>query len=318
MDSLTLLRHDRSRPTWLRSLRAGWRQWRQGMTAVSVASLTGSLLLIQLILVLILSVLWVEQTLLGKSVIRLELLASASAQDVQELFSELSHRPFIADASLVTAEQAFEQERARSSALTQFVEAYELQNPFSDRIDVLLATPSSRDALYAFLRSDRWKTVLNPAFLTGLSQEGEQAGRSLQLAWIARFVSAGFLVVSCMALLFLLLDMMKRRLALRRNEVVVSELAGGSPHSVAVPFAVELTIMLLLALVLSILMLSALTSAATFLLADSASTMGQLLGTLRESLPSLLLLEFMFAPLIGLLVSLSALRLHRANTRSTF
>ena len=294
-----------------RSIRTGWRQVWQGTTATGVAALTGSVLLIQLVLVLMLSVLWVEQLLIAKSVIHLELLPTATTQNVQELLSAAEHLPYITDATYVTREQAYEQEQARSSELTSFLEAYALQNPFSDRIDIRLASPAYEQTFYGFLRSEQWQSVIDPAFVTTMGERSEQVTRSLQLAWIARWIAAGFLGVSCIVLLLLMLDMQKKRLVLQRNAIIVGKLAGASRRALAMPFAAEFGLLLLLSLGLSMLILSGLTASATFLLQDAASSVGQLFAHLRLSLPGILSLELFAVPLLAFAMATMGLKIHR-------
>src|SRR5438874_2128329 len=136
--------------------------------------------------------------------------------------------------------------------LIRFLEQFNMKNPFSDTVAVTLKTLSSYDAFSAFVRQPQWQAVVDPAFLPQASGQEQEVRRMLRLTDAGRSVAIALLLLTGGILLFVVVELVRRRSYLRKEEVFVERMSGAPESSVILPFATEATVLLMLALLLSI------------------------------------------------------------------
>lgn len=218
----------------------------------SLWALVGVMLLVQLFLVLCIGVQGIDQLLRTQTDLRLQTHIGATDRGIQEFIAAAQTLPEVSHVEYITREQAFERERRANPDLVMFLEQFKIENPFPDTIAVTLKSFSSYDHFTAFVRQEQWQKVIDPAFLSQTTgQEGE-------LRKMLRLTNAGwslsFLVLSLtgIILLFIVIELVRRRAFLRKEEVFVERMSGAQEASVVLPFATEATVLIEVALFLSI------------------------------------------------------------------
>lgn len=260
-----------------------------------------TLFLTQAIVIGLLASSIVEQKLLVQSGLKINVLSTASDQEVQDFFAAAHADPSVKDITLVTKERAYDDARRENPALIAFIDRYKIQDPFRDTF-VITPASSSSDAFRQFVSQDRWQTVIDRSAL--LSEAGPQtqsrtalsAAQSIQTALVAS-------LVICLALLFCLLhERMKLYLRDHAGSTLVQEMLGASPMTVLLPLVFSLAIILGLALIAVTFLLLALIALAPMAL-SAASSLGTFPATFRWMLltvfPWIFLLELCLMPAIA-------------------
>jgi cell division protein FtsX len=150
----------------------------------------------------------------------------------------------------------------------------------------------------AFAEQPQWAGVIDRASLVTATQKIEQ-----QQSWagFARATQTAALLFACLIgvmLFFIVVDIVRKRAAVRREELLLHRMSGAEEISVIVPFATEITVLLLMALIGSagvFLLILAFLPTAVPLLSVPLFTTVLVYG------PVLLLLQLLISPAIGYL-----------------
>lgn len=252
-----------------RTLKAGIRRGlqllrREGKWGTTLTLLTAVMFLVQLLLFGVLSVYAVSGLLSSRAGLRIEVLSTATNQDIQSFFASVHARPEVASATYVTKDQAYQQERALDPDLVNFLDQYKLENPFPDTFVVTLTSLDRYSTFRQFLESSQWKSVISPSFLSQTTDQEQQIEALLQVADAIRSVTFLFLFVACMVVLFLIFELVSRSVRGRGNELFLESMLGASALSVLLPIMTEMAVLLLCATVLATLLVLAFATAVPF------------------------------------------------------
>ncbi len=297
--SLTLLLSRGMRRGWLTLARERW-------YGATLLTLFGVLLLAQLLLVVTLGVQGMHQLLQSRLDLRLQVQEGALDQDVQQFLVAVRTLPYVAHVTYITREQAYEQERTRNPDLIAFLEQFHIKNPFPDTIAVTLSSLDRYDAFAEFSRQAQWRTVVDPTFLSQATDQEQQVHALLRVTDAGTALVLFFLLLIAGILLFVLIELVRRRALMRREEIFVERLVGAQEFAVLIPFATEAALLLLGAVLLSSiaivvllfalpLVIPALSAAGPF-----AALRAQMAMLLPLRLPLLFLLELLLVPVLAL------------------
>lgn len=231
------------------SLRRGIRRSLQQISrdrswGATLLLLTGLMILTQLFLVFLLGVDGVGKLLTARAGIQLEVLPSAREQDIQELYAALRANPLVENVVYVPSDQAYEQQKASDPDLVAFLEEYKLENPFPDTFSVTLKSLDAYDSFAQEVQQDRWRAVVNPSFLTAATSRETQTKALLEVTEGLRTLSIAFIVVALIVLFAVVLEWVSRNAARREQELVLEHLLGAPAMTVLLPFASEMTFLL--------------------------------------------------------------------------
>ncbi len=271
----------------------------------SLGALVGVALLVQLFLVLCLGVRGVDGLLRTQTDLRLQVNDGITDRTVQEFLVAARAHPDVERVQYITREQAYERERRANPDLVAFLEQFKIQNPFPDTVAVTLRSLSGYDRFAAFVKGEQWQKVIDPTFLSQTSGQENELRKMLRLTDAGQSLSLLVLFLTGCILLFIVIELVRRRAFLRKEEVFVERMSGAREASVVVPFATEATVLLITALFLSLgclfiilLLLPTLVPA----LAD-LGTFGPLRAEIGRLItlygPMLFLLELLLAPAVG-------------------
>lgn len=276
------------------------REW--GMT---IGVLIGTLLLFQIVLLLALGMQGMQSLVKSRTDIRLEILPTASNQQVGQLFSQLQQQEFIEDAAYITKAQAYERAKQFDPELVAFLEQFNMGNPFPDTIGITLRSLDDYLVFRKYIEQKQWNGVVDPKFLS------EATGQEQQISELLRFTEAGkslalwILVLVSVVLLCITTELVRRRVLGRSNEVLVEKLVGASPLAMFVPFATEAFVLLvvstLVSVLLSIVLLFFLPSIVPALQNDGVLSLlrAEVSPLLRTALPRYFMGEILLLPIIA-------------------
>ncbi len=271
----------------------------------SLWALTGVVILAQLFLVVWLGVAGVETLLRTQTDLRLQVQDAATDRQTQEFIAAAQALPIVTDVAFITREQALERERTLNPDLLRFLEQFNIQNPFPDTVAVTLRDLSDYEAFSAFVQQPEWRSVVDHAFLSQATDQELQLRQMLRLTDAGRTVAGIFLSLTGGILLFIVVELVRRRAFLRREEVFVERMSGAQEASVVLPFATEAGLLLAIALGLGLVFLVFFLFALPLLvpaLADGGAF--ALLRTHVSALlfrygPGLIAMQFVLIPLVG-------------------
>lgn len=278
------------------------RSWGSGFGA-----LLGIVILVQLLLLGGLALDGVATLLRSRTDLLLELQEGVADTEVRELFAQVKAFPFVQEATYITRDQAYETVRRRNPEFVTFLEQYEIENPFNDTIAVTLRQLSDYEAFATFIQNERWSAVVDPSFLS------KQTDQEAQIYEMIRLMDAGsslvliVLVLTVGILLFILMELVRKRALGRSEEILVERMSGARTLSILVPFVVEAAMLLLASLVGGALAISLflflLPSFVPALHADGAfgAVRAEVLLLLRTSIPWILLSELLIIPVVAFL-----------------
>jgi cell division protein FtsX len=292
--------------------------------ATSFGALLGVFLLLQLLLLVLVGVEGMQTLLKSRTDLRIELQSTALNQEKQEFFSSLTELSFVEDTIYITKEQAYERTREKDPELIAFIEEFGLKNPFADTIGVTLRNLDDYGNFKGFIEQEKWKNILEPEFLTEITGQEKQVHELLSVARAGHSFTLLILALTLTAILFITIELTKKRALTRSDEVLVERLVGASPFSILLPFTVEATILFWGALVISSALLIGLISLIPSVI--PAFETGGVLMELRDEvepllvtyLPKLILLEVILAPVIALLGAWMGIRPQVKNPTVTF
>ncbi len=271
----------------------------------SLWALVGVVLLVQLFLVLCVSVQGIDRLLRTQTDLRLEVQLGASDRQIQEFISATQQLPEVSEVEYVTREKALERERIANPDLIKFLDQFNISNPFPDTIAVGLNSLSAYDSFSTFVKEERWQTVIDPGFLSHATGQEHELRRMLRLTDAGRSLAIFVLFLTGGILLFVVVELVRRRAFLRKEEVFVERMSGAQEASVILPFATEATVLLVTALILSLVCLVLLLFFLPVLV-PALSDIG-IFGSLRSEIsrlltiygPMLFILQLLLAPGVG-------------------
>ncbi len=279
--------------------------WRERQWMSALGALFGVFLLVQLLLLVLTGLEGVQTVLKHRTDLRLEITQDASVQDIQVFLVELQNLAFVRDTVYITKEKAFEQTRKTDPDLIAFLEEFNMENPFTDSIGVTLSDLDHYESFSTFVEDERWRGVVDPSFLSTMSDQEKQVYALLNITNAVRSLTVTILVVTAAALVFIVTELIRRRAIARSDEVLVERLVGATPLSITLPFITEAVVLLFIAIILSTALMLLLAS----FLPIYIPALGQngVLDPLRREvsplmttlLPTLLLLEIAVMPLIA-------------------
>ncbi|MCK5017195.1 MAG: permease-like cell division protein FtsX [Candidatus Peribacteraceae bacterium] len=299
---------DTDLPTvWKRGIKRGLqtllreREW--GMT---LGVLISTLLLFQIVLIVFLGVEGVQSLLRERTDVRLEILKRATNQEIGHFFSSLQAQDIVKDAAYITREQAYERARKYDPELTSFLEEFNMGNPFPDTIGVTLKNLDDYEKFKAFIGETQWQGIVDPTFLSEVTNQEEQVYELLNFAKAIKSLSIILLSIIGIVLLFITTELVHRRVLSRSNEILVEKLVGASPLTMFIPFVTETCVLLILSVLSSIavctllllllpLILPALQNGGAL---SSIST--QISPLLKSTLPTYFLLEILLLPILAI------------------
>ncbi len=279
--------------------------WRERGWGTTLAALTGILLIAQLLVTSALAAQALEVLVRSETDLRLEILGGATAQQQKEFFAALQAQPEVAQAEYITKERAKELERQRDPDLVAFLDTFKLSNPFPDTISVTLKNLDDYDAFAQFVRSDEWRAVVDPGFLSKATDQETRIHELIGLTQAARLLAILFLGLIGIVLLFVVMELVRRRALMRSEEVFIERLFGAQDTAILLPFIVESTLLLFLSLIIT----SALLAVFLYVLPTVAPVLaeGGTFATLRRQmiplvqtvLPLFIGIEFLLVPVLA-------------------
>ena len=278
---------------------------RESGYATTLGVLAGVAFLTQLLLLGGIGVEGAHRLLESRLDLRLQVVDGAPDRQVQEFLVALQDQPFTASVSYVTREQAYERERARNPELTSFLEEFDIQNPFPDTIAVSLRSLGDYDAFAAFARDSRWTPVVDPGFLSQASGQEQEVRQMLRVTAAGQALLGAFLILVAAVLLFVLIELVRRRAMVRREEILVERLFGAPVLSILVPFATEAALLLAASLAASVGLLALILWAAPLVVPALAPggpfepVRAQAVQLLAEYAPTLLGVQLLLIPVLS-------------------
>lgn len=276
------------------------RQWETALGA-----LFGVFVLVQLLILVLTGLEGMQTMLRNRTDLRLETREQATQQEIQLFYTALQQLPYVADTVYITKEKAYEQTRTNDPELIAFLEEFHIQNPFRDTVGITLTSLNDYDAFAAFVQEERWNTVIEPTFLSEMTDQEEHVYALLTVTRAGRSLTLLILMVTATALVFIITELVRRRALARADEVLVERLVGATPLSIVLPFITEAVLLIVLAILCSTIALIGL----VFLLPTivPALQQGGALFSLRQQvgpllgsmLPLLIFCELLAAPLIA-------------------
>jgi cell division protein FtsX len=272
----------------------------------TLLTLSGIAVVAQLLLLLWLTAQGFQSILQSRLDLRLQVREQATTQDVQEFLVAVRDVPYVRETTYITKEQAYEKEKATNPDLISFLEEFGVKNPFPDTIAVSLKELGDYDAFKNFLSADRWKKTVDPSFLSHTTAQEQEVRQMLTLARTGRILIAGFIVLTICVLLFVLIELVRRRSLLRDEEIFIERLVGAPILSVLIPFAVEAAVLLCIAFVLSTLIITALVTllpllVPAFLTGPLAMLWDEASSLLLFQAPVLIVVEILLVPVLAFL-----------------
>jgi len=286
----------------------------------SFGALFGVLLMLQMLLFSIAGSQTLAEILQTRTDIKVEVIAGASDQETQEFFTQVQNLSIVEQAVYITKEQALESARTNDPALIEFLDKYNMDNPFPDTVGVTLHKFEGVKELAAFIQQERWSKVVNPARLTELAEQEGQITELLTIISTGQTLAYLILIVAIVVLIFVVTELIRQRIAVRRDEVFIENLVGADPSTVTLPFIVEATIMLWVAATLSlavvILILYAMPMFSQAFHGDLAQILNQPFALyLKKFIPTIVLAEGLGAPVMAWIGAWLGVRPQLKNSR---
>ncbi len=224
------------------------------MTALG--ALLGVFILVQLLILVLTGLEGMQSVLKSRTDLRLEIHAGAADTEIQEFYSALAELPFVRETVYITKEKAYQETRTTDPELIAFLEEFTIKNPFNDTIGITLASLEDYDRFSSFVQQERWNAVVNPTFLSQITDQEKQVYALLAVTRAGRSLTMLILLISGASLVFITTELIRRRALNRADEVLIERLVGASSLSITVPFITEAVLLLLTAVAFSALFLA--------------------------------------------------------------
>ncbi len=279
--------------------------------STSIGSLSGVLFFAQIILLLTLGA-HAQLTLLREQTdVRLEVLETDLPDRIGRiggLVNALQREPYVEDVLYVTRSQAYERMKSRDPELIAFLEEFDIQNPFPETIGIRLKNLEDYQNLVLFLRRPEFEGVVDPDFLRVTDQEYQV--RNIYNATVAaRSFLLAVIAILTVVLVFVLIELVRRRVVLRREEILIQQLVGATPLTILLPFGMEILVLLLAGLALSLVAIGAVILLAPLLVPalQNGDVFGPWVAEMKRLLsqvfPWIVLIEVLLLPFFAFLGS---------------
>ncbi len=211
---------------------------------LSFGTLFGMAILVQILLLTVLGMQAMHTLLRSRTDIRLEVQAEASDQDTREFYSAIQQLPYVADVLYITKEQAYEQTKNTDPEIITFVEEFGLDNPFRDSIGITLRSLDDYETFTTFIEKNTWSRVIDPTFLSQVTDQEERVYELIKITKATSALTFVILFITGIVLLLTTMELVRRRVLARSDEVLIERLVGASTLSILLPFSVEAAILL--------------------------------------------------------------------------
>lgn len=213
---------------WQRAGRMGVRRMlRAGMFHPTALLCTAVLLLVWGCVAGVFALWQLERTLGNQAQLSVELSPSAADQDVQAFYAAAQGVRGVVSVQLVSKEQALALERTAHPDLGDFLDRYQIQNPFTDAFQIKLRSVAGFASLQSFLHDERWSGVIDASAMTSLAEQQEALERLAHVIDLLRSVAWAGAALLAMVALFLLTDITLVRLVESGMERRTVRLLGG-------------------------------------------------------------------------------------------
>lgn len=209
----------------------------------TLGALCGIFVVVQLLIIAMLGLQTMQTILESRTDLRIELQPTATDNDIQDFYSALRALPYIQKTQYITKEQAYEQAQKLNPELVSFLEEFNFDNPFADIIGVTLTSLEAYNQFASFTEEQRWSSVVNPEFLSVITEQEKRVGELLQLTRSGRMLTAIILGITALSLLFITVEFVRSRALSRSDEVLVERLAGATPLAIVTPFVAEAVVL---------------------------------------------------------------------------
>jgi cell division transport system permease protein len=275
----------------------------------ALGALVGIFLILQIILFGMMGMEGFQRLLKTNADVRLEVNDGASAQEVQRFLKHLEETSSVNEAHLITKESLYIDMRKQDPELVHFLEQYNLDNPFPDTIAVTLNQLEDYDKFSAAVMEDQWKDVVDPNFLSSITDQETQVFELLRITHAAWSLTIFFLALTVGILFIITIELMRSRVQSRSDEILVQHLAGTTSWNILLPFVVEAILMLLIAALMSVIIFVGIVSILPYI-APAFSQEGilspltmQITALLKQQGPILFAIELISIPIVGFLAA---------------
>ena len=213
-------------------------------------------MLIGLLLLLLVAMLLLQGSLESsrtRATVRLELLANAPKQAVQELNVALSAN---AEVNYITSKRGYAEMRLHDPELIAEIERQGLQNPFPDTLHMHVASTAEWIATKSILKEQEWSVLFAPKVLSQVLQEGEELVHAAGNMRAVQTISAIILALATLATAIVILSVIYTRILQQKEEIHVMHLSGAFTTQIIFRFATEASVLLMTAIGSSILLTS--------------------------------------------------------------
>lgn len=238
-----------------------WRVAKRGIVNIfreegfgtAVGSLFGVILLTQIIGLLAIGVQAGLVLLKDRTDLRLQIRDTATDAQIQDLYQNVRQLPYVADVLYVTREQAYERQKQRDPALIEFLTKFGIDNPFPETMGVRLRHLEDYPEFLRFLKQPVFAPVVDPSFLTTTTDQQQQVNQLMNVVSSARIILMFVIALAAVVLLFVVVELIRRRALGKRQELFVEQLVGAGRMEILLPYIVEMSCMLFVALLTSLL-----------------------------------------------------------------
>ncbi len=305
-------------------IRNGWRQALASLKhgrgwSGTLGAFTVTLLLLQCLLLFAFSVRGINQNLLERAGLHLEVLSTARDQEIQEFYAVLKDHPSVQHVDYVPKEKAYEQEKLADPELVSFLEQYKLNNPFPDSFLVTLRGSDDYAALLATVQQEKYRAVLDPSSLTSVSEQERDLQGILRMTQAFQAFAFAFAVLSGLILCAMMAEYVGRALRGRKDEFVLQNALGAAHVSLVSLLASEITALLLMAFAIaSVLTVAVVVSAPLAVSAFSTNDIFIQLQTairpfLFTAIPATVVIELLLLPVCAW--GITSFRIKRSLSR---
>lgn len=228
--------------------------FREEGVATAVGSLFGVILLAQIIVLLAIGVQGGLVLLQERTDLRLQIRDTATDAQIQDLYQNIRQLPYVEDAVYITREQAYERQKQRDPTLIEFLIKFGIDNPFPDTLGVRLHQLEDYAAFLQFLKQPVFTSVVDPTFLTTTTDQQQQIVQLTNVISSTRLIIVFIVGLAVAVLLFIVVELIRRRVLSKRQELFVEQLVGASRMEILFPFIIEMACMLFVALVGSLIL----------------------------------------------------------------
>ncbi|MFA5800221.1 MAG: permease-like cell division protein FtsX [Candidatus Peribacteraceae bacterium] len=281
---------------------------------MSLGSLFGVLLLGQMLLLLVFGVQTGLQLIREKTDLRLEILESATDIQIQDIIQNVRQLPYVDEVVYITRQQAYERQKQRDPELVSFLTKFGIENPFPETLGVRLKRLEDYPAFTQFLRQPVFTKTVDPNFLSQTTDQEQQIQRLAEAVGAARSILLLVVGLLVLVVLFVVIELVRRRVAAKREELFVEQLVGAGRFTIFLPFCTEMFCLLCVALLFSLAFTAGLVALLPIFL--PALGAGGMFGVwslatvafLLAALPALLAIEFLVIVCVALLGTFIALQ----------